>query len=671
MAFKNTKTPFVGKSKWEPNSGILDPELLNGIQEISALGEGIDIHTDEENLTKLEQDALKNLKRQKDLIFKPADKGGQVVIMNREDYVREGLRQLEIPQHYQQIENPIFPDTQIEITHILQQLRLEGFINDKQLEYLLPPEICRERRLYLLPKIHKPMEKWTVPYKIPPGRPIVSDCNSESYKVSELIDFYLKPVASQHPSFLKDTQDFLSKIQNLRLSPNSLLVTLDVDSLYTNIDNTTGIQAVKEKLQEINDPKCPLKYIIKLLDICLSKNDFDFDGKCYLQTWGTAMGKLFAPNYANIFMAKWEREALAKCNLQPTIYLRFLDDIFLIWDHGEEEFKQFFDTLNSHAASIKLKTTMDFKSVDFLDVTVFKGEDFENSGKLDTKVFFKPTDTHELLHKSSFHPGHTFKGILKSQILRFHRICSRECDFQAACTILFQALRGRGYSIRFLRKIKNQTLTEIETKKQYIANSKITKCEGKNCQTCPFLEEGQGITTNNNSFNCLGNLNCNSNNIIYIIKCTKCDLVYVGETGNTLRDRFNQHKSDIRLKKDTAIGNHFNTSDHSLEHLKIMPIEEIQGDNPNLLIRQKTELIWINKLNSLQPNGLNERLEKLPNDIIPFVIPFSKTAGAIVQKVKPLYSSIQEKFPNILPQKLVAAFTRNPNIKDNLVHSKL
>ena len=57
---------------------------------------------------------------------------------------------------------------------------------------------------------------------------------------------------------------------------------------------------------------------------------------------------------------------------------------------------------------------MSENSVSFLNVTIFKGKQFLEKGRLDTKVFFKPTDTHELLHKKSYHPPHTFKGIIKS-----------------------------------------------------------------------------------------------------------------------------------------------------------------------------------------------------------------------------------------------------------------
>ena len=58
----------------------------------------------------------------------------------------------------------------------------QSLISDKQLEYLEPPANLRPRRFYTLPKIHKPQESWTVSSVIPPGRPIVSNCNSETEK---------------------------------------------------------------------------------------------------------------------------------------------------------------------------------------------------------------------------------------------------------------------------------------------------------------------------------------------------------------------------------------------------------------------------------------------------------------------------------------------------------
>lgn len=57
--------------------------------------------------------------------------------------------------------------------------------------------------------------------------------------------------------------------------------------------------------------------VLRLLLTSLKTNDFIFHNEWYLQVGGTAMGKKFAPNYANIFMAQWEKEALGKCPKNP------------------------------------------------------------------------------------------------------------------------------------------------------------------------------------------------------------------------------------------------------------------------------------------------------------------------------------------------------------------
>lgn len=56
-------------------------------------------------------------------------------------------------------------------------------------------------------------------------------------------------------------------------------------------------------------------------------------------------------------MSEWEREALEKCPLKPTFYLRFLD-IIGAWEYGRESFDAFIDILNNHHPSIKEKYTM-------------------------------------------------------------------------------------------------------------------------------------------------------------------------------------------------------------------------------------------------------------------------------------------------------------------------
>ena len=83
------------------------------------------------------------------------------------------------------------------------------------------------------------------------------------------------------------------------------------------------------------------------------------------------------------------------------------------------------------------------------------------TGSLDTKVFFKPIDTHELFHKSSYHSYHPFKGIAKSQIIQFHRICSSISDFDNAIGCFQKEVQlSSGFAY-----IATKKLAELHTKK--------------------------------------------------------------------------------------------------------------------------------------------------------------------------------------------------------------
>ncbi|KAK3505828.1 hypothetical protein QTP70_019543, partial [Hemibagrus guttatus] len=215
----------------------------------------------------------------------------------------------------------------------------EGYINRKQLTYLRGVDNPRTRRFYLLPKIHKDPKSWSIPFEMPPGRPIVSDCGSNTYATAEFIEHYLNPISNQHPSYIRDTYDFIDKVRNLVLPIDCFLFTIDIDSLYTNIGTSAGVEAIMEWFKRYPDGKKPDKHVIDLLKINLTENDFEFNSEYFLQVKGTAMGKRFAPSYANIFMAKWEEEALSAWPIKPLHYFRFLDDIWGVWKESEKEFK--------------------------------------------------------------------------------------------------------------------------------------------------------------------------------------------------------------------------------------------------------------------------------------------------------------------------------------------
>lgn len=159
-----------------------------------------------------------------------------------------------------------------------------------------------------------------------------------------------------NPSYRKDTYNFLHIIHSKLVPKNAFLFTIDIDSLYTNINTEMDLRAVSNIFRRYPDAARLDAGFLRLLEICLVNNDFEFDNKVYLQVEGTAMGQRYGPSYANIYMSEWEREALAKCPLHPLFYLRFLDDIIGAWAHGEDAFQQFVHILNHPSSINKIET---------------------------------------------------------------------------------------------------------------------------------------------------------------------------------------------------------------------------------------------------------------------------------------------------------------------------
>ena len=82
------------------------------------------------------------------------------------------------------------------------------------------------------------------------------------------------------------------------------------------------------------------------------------------------MGIAVALNYAILFMDRFETKALDNWSLKPLIWLRFIDDIFMIWTHGQDKPTEFIKYLNKIHPTIKFTNELSLKQINFLDKTV-------------------------------------------------------------------------------------------------------------------------------------------------------------------------------------------------------------------------------------------------------------------------------------------------------------
>ena len=147
----------------------------------------------------------------------------------------------------------------------------------------------------------------------------------------------------------------MKKIKELgQLPEGAILCTIDVVGLYPNIPHDEGLAFLKDFLDSRVDKQVTTDTLIELTELVLKNNIFEFSDKTYKQIRGTAIGTKFAPPYAVLFMAALEEKILSKVKKKPSVWWRYIDDIFFIWEHGEESLQEFEVTLEMLPKMLKL-----------------------------------------------------------------------------------------------------------------------------------------------------------------------------------------------------------------------------------------------------------------------------------------------------------------------------
>lgn len=370
--------------------------------------------------------------------------------MNTNNYNNKALSHLQQPYIYQQVDRDYTEDSRQDISFMLLYYYHKGYFDYKTLQYLKPSIPSRTPLFYFLPKIHKTNN---------PPRPIISGCDSPTDRLSAYVTHFITPLASKLPSSIKDTKDFLRKIQDVPPLPHgSLLVTADVSSLYTNIPHDEGIAATMDAIRsnrhtmpDYTPPECVFRTFLHLI---LQNNYFQFIHYFYLQIFGTAMGTKMAPPYANLFMGKFEQDLLHNYPLSVLLWLRFIDDIFLIWTHGTTELQNFIAHVDSLHPTIRLEFHYSLTHVPYLDTIIY----LDISRRLQSTIYRKPTDKHMLLHYTSYHPLHVKKSIIYTQALRYCTIISDESNLHRELITLKKIFIARGYPIDLINTYFDKAL---------------------------------------------------------------------------------------------------------------------------------------------------------------------------------------------------------------------
>ena len=374
--------------------------------------------------------SAKSLRENNNILIRRADKSSTFVILNREDYKKKIQDILKDGSKFQKITKNPCDNIKSKVNNLIDRAATETG------QYIPLTKIVGDYSpgyIYGNVKTHKPNEKL---------RPIISQVTTPTYRTAKQLDKLIKKYLPQG-KMLKSSTEFVELLHGKNYSGN--IFSLDVESLFTNVPVHRTINIILDKVY--NHPILPAPVIPKhtlrdLLLVCTTEVPFrDMDGKMFVQIDGVAMGSPLGPTFANFFMAEVEDRALT--NIHPSLYCRYIDDIFVICHLDTLKLLQQ-EMMTISGMNFTIEESVDHK-LPFLNVLVDTRED-----RVKTTVYRKPTDVGRCLNELSECPDRYKVSVIKGFLFRAKTLCSERADMLLEINRSKQILVNNGYSNKLI-----------------------------------------------------------------------------------------------------------------------------------------------------------------------------------------------------------------------------
>ena len=154
------------------------------------------------NLTDTDKNATEYFSKCNNLVIMKADKGTATVILDVKDYIAKTNEQLQDNSFYQKLNVDSTAKHSDSVNSAKESFRKQELLSNLTASKLTVDEV-RTPQFHIFPKVHKTNI---------PGRPVVCSVKCHTSKISKFVDHYLQPHAKSLPSYIKDTSDFINRI---------------------------------------------------------------------------------------------------------------------------------------------------------------------------------------------------------------------------------------------------------------------------------------------------------------------------------------------------------------------------------------------------------------------------------------------------------------------------
>lgn len=424
------------------------------------------------NITPPERQAMKKITEWEDKTVRLQDKGGRFVILKNEDYVNK-VNDYITKSHLTEVDTDLSNSFNTEVTNWIDKWNSLRKL-PKEWATFIKTSNPKPGTMYGLIKTHKPNNT-------NPVRTISSGCGTSIENLSIYVESHLAPLTINMPSRIKDTSHMLDIIDTLNdgnLPANSILASLDIVNMFPNIDNTLAIRDITAMLNSRTKKNPPTTCIIEALLLCLQSNNTSFNKKNFLQTDGTAQGPHMACSYSDLAMARYDKIA-NETEKSPLLWVRFRDDVFMIWILSIEELHEFVSIMNNADPTGKLKYELKIADENGLNLLDLKLKFNITTRSIEIDVYAKPTNSFSYVDSTTCYSQSNIRNIPYGIGLRLRRICDDDNKFEKRASEYSNYLIARNYKPndvdRQFNKVRNITRAEARQPKIRNANSQTTK----------------------------------------------------------------------------------------------------------------------------------------------------------------------------------------------------
>lgn len=392
-----------------------------------------------------------------------------------------------------------------------------------------------------------------------PLRPIVLKCSGPTYFIEKAFVQILKDLLQTSEYTVQSTSNFIDKLNSFQPPDNYILASLDIVSLYPSIDTQRVLTIICDKIDHKQDLSSLMKTTLKsALNLIINNNFFRFDNRVYLQEEGAPMGSPISGLLAEFILRPLEEDINCNFKNPPMVWWRYVDDVFIVWQHDVVLLDEFFSLINGLNPKIKftLEKERD-KTLQFLDVLLIR-----TPIGIERKIFRKPISTLATIPHNAEAPMSYKLSAYRHLIYRANKVCTPKY-LDSELKIIRKIARNNG----FRNEIINKLIRNMKNSKPKVNNdaSKLRtiqyfpgffeRIKYKLKKFGIHLVAKPGAKLKNLIHNGMDHTENDNKAGVYEIPFIRENgriQFYIGMTGRSFKTRKKEHMADVKFGRQTT-----------------------------------------------------------------------------------------------------------------------